>query len=164
MMSLPGDLHEHHWEAGCSDTSDHSHSKSNAEGDLAHFAHLQRLPRFQRKLITWRIFLLDTPPPSSLCGIFFRSRNGVFFWRLPTSQQQHLVARSYVPQCWKPSSFSCSPMNIQLGIPTGGGFLRFCRVDGSWRQFQNLSFGFSIWVLMLWFLESMASWSIHWCC
>lgn len=30
------------------------------------------------KKIDWSIFLLDTPPTSSLCGIFFRSRNGVF--------------------------------------------------------------------------------------
>ena len=60
-------------------------------------------------------YLKDLPfgyhPPKSLeCLEIFS------FW-LPTSPAT-AIARSYGPQCWKPSRFSCSPMNIQPGTPS----------------------------------------------
>ena len=52
---------------------------------------------FKENGLPERIFLLDTPPPFKSL-FFFSEVEMEFFWRLPTSQQ-HLVARSYVPQC-----------------------------------------------------------------
>lgn len=150
MMSLPGDLHEHHWEAGCGDTSDHSHSKSNAEGDLPHFAHLQQTTKVSKKID----YLKNLPfgyPPLQVSVVFFSEVEMEFFWRLPTSQQ--LQCQELRAAVLKAEQLQLQPNEYPAGDLNRH---RFCRVDGSWRQFQNLSFGFSIWVRMVWVLESMA--------
>ena len=150
MMSLPGDLHEHHWEAGCGDTSDHSHSKSNAEGDLPHFAHLQQTTKVSKNID----YLKNLPfgySPLQVSVFFFRSRNGVFFGDFP-------LLSSHICQELRAAVLKAEQLQLQPNEYPARDLNRhrFCRIDGSWRQFQNLSFGFSSWVLMVWVLESMA--------
>lgn len=94
-----------------------------------------KLPRFQRKLITWRIFLLDTPPFKSL-WYFFQKSKWSFFGDFPLLSS--FSARSYVPQCWKPSSFSCSPMNIQPGTSTGTDSVELMDHGGNFRTWVSV--------------------------
>lgn len=136
MMSLPGDLHEHHWEAGCGDTSDHSHSKSNAEGDLPHFAHLQQTTKVSKKMDYLKNLPFGYHTPLQVSVVFFSEVFGVFVetshFSVPT------FARSYVPQCWKPSSFSCSLMNIQLGTSTGTDSVELMDHGGNFRTWVSV--------------------------